>query len=167
MSQDTKRADPQTHTSVQHKPKQFSGAQHPASCKFELSNKGISDPLAKQPSPLKLELTQVAFKNGVGKLLRQFAHPRENQHCSLDAIWLAWCLHEVRQWRREFIAVVFRVASCISAVRLTTCRNEHRHAMEVAFAKILAEATLRWPIQRISSVGRMIIYTCVGTLGNA
>ena len=27
------------------------------------TNKGTSDPLAKQPSPLKLELTQVAFKN--------------------------------------------------------------------------------------------------------
>ena len=36
MSQDTKWADPQTHTSVQHKPWQFSAAQHPASCKFKL-----------------------------------------------------------------------------------------------------------------------------------
>ena len=67
----------------------------------------------------------------------------------------------------QVIAAVFLGASCISAVRLTTCRNEHGHATEVAFVKILAETTLRCPIQRISSVGRMVIYTRVGTLGNA
>ena len=62
----------------------------------------------------------------------------------------------------QFIAVVFQDASCVSTVRLTACRNERNHAMEVAFAKVLSGTTLRWPIQRTSSVGRMIIYACVG-----
>ena len=137
MSQDTKRADPQTHTSVQHKPWQFSATQHPASCKFELSNKGISDPLAKQTSPLKLELPQVAFNNGVGKSLHQFACPRENITTTFMPFCLAWCLHEVRHGRRRFIAVVCRVASCVSTVRLITCRNEHNHVVKIAFKTIL------------------------------
>ena len=136
MSQDTKRADPQTHTSVQGKSWQFSATRHPASRQFQvITNKGASDPLAKQSSPLKLELPQVAFNNGVGKSLHQFAHPRENYYCILMPFWLAWCLHEVMQWRRRFIAVVCQVALCVSTVRLTTCRNEHNHAMEFAFAK--------------------------------
>ena len=60
MSQDTKWADPQTHTSVQHSGFSLGGSvQHstllPAISSY--TNKGISGPLMKRMSPLKLNLS--------------------------------------------------------------------------------------------------------------
>ena len=75
MSQDTKRADPQTHTSVQHKPWQFSATQHPASCKFELYEQRYFGPTCETTLPPEVEITSGRLKNGVGEYLCQFAYP--------------------------------------------------------------------------------------------
>ncbi len=91
-------------------------------------------------------------------------HVRGKIHIgTLMPLCLAWCLHEVRHGRRRFIAVVCRVASFVSTVRLTTCRKEPNCFDESCLLKDPSETTVRWSIQRTSSVRCVIINTCVGS----
>ena len=51
-------------------------------------------------------------------------------------------LTSLKQWRRRIIAAIFRVASCVSRVTVDSMPKRAKHAMKVAFEKILAATTL-------------------------
>ena len=136
MSLGIRRAVPHQFTSVQHKLWQFGATLPPAFCMFVFYEQKCVEPTCERILPPEVQscLRSPVINNGVGKCLHQIACPREESHCNLDAtLFLAWCLHEVRLRRCRFTAAVYRVASCVSTVRLTTCRNEHNHVVKVAF----------------------------------
>ena len=170
MSQDTKWADPQAHTNNQRNNFCLDSSVQNSTlflANSSYTNKGISGPLIERMPTwswiLYFRSPSRKASETIINLISEAKSPTLQPWYHL----LAWCVHEVRQWRRQFIAAIFRVASCISTVQLTTCRNELRHAMEVAFEKILTGTTLRRLFRWTSSIRITVIHTCVGTLGNA
>ena len=86
--------------------------------------------------PLEVRMASGRLQQGRRTISSLVLHVRGNIHIgTLMPLNLAWCLHEVRHGRRRFIAVVCRVASFVSTVRLTTCRKEPNHFGESCLLK--------------------------------
>ena len=86
MSQDTKRADPQELTSVQHKLRQFGAALHPAFCILVFHEQSVSDPLVKQSSPLKFRVASGRLQQWRRKMSSSVCLSEGKYHYDLYAI---------------------------------------------------------------------------------
>ena len=93
-------------------------------------------PACKTNLPPEVKMASGRLQQGRRTISSLVLHVRGNIHIgTLMPLNLAWCLHEVRHGRRRFIAVVCRVASFVSTVRLTTCRKEPNYFGESCLLK--------------------------------
>ena len=134
----------------------------------KLKEQRLVGPACETNLPPEVRLASGRLQQGRRTISSLVLHVRGKIHIgTLMPLCLAWCLHEVRHGRRGFIAVVCRVASCVSTVRLTTCRKEPNHFEESCLLKDPSGTIARWSIQRTSSVRCVIILHMCGIWGNA